>query len=324
VLAADPGESREIAGTGDEGVRLRDAPSRDGAILLVVPEGATVTLLGASRQGDGLEWSPVSYRQTSGWVAASYLRNPGVVAAQTTAAAPASDRTPSVGGLTIGGQAVVTGTGGASLRIRADASLDAPVLGYAPFGATVAIIDGPRGEWYGIRHAGLEGWASGRFLAAAGGGTVAQPTAQPTPSRAPASTVPASTAPATGTTSGAGSALATAALKHLGVPYAWGGATPAGWDCSGFVYYIVRQVTGRTLPRTTQAQWGVGTPVAREALQAGDLVFFQNTYEPGITHVGFALGDGRFVHASAPGVGTIISSLADPYYAAHYAGARRV
>ena len=102
------------------------------------------------------------------------------------------------------------------------------------------------------------------------------------------------------------------------------GATPAGWDCSGFVYYIVRQVTGRTLPRTTQAQWGVGTPVAREAIQAGDLVFFQNTYEPGITHVGFALGDGRFVHASAPGVGTIISSLADPYYAAHYAGARRV
>ena len=203
---------------------------------------------------------------------------------------------------------------------RAEIAHTAPT----PFGATVAIIDGPRGEWYGIRHAGLEGWASGRFLAAAGGGTVAQPTAQPTPSRAPVSTAPASTAPATGTTSGAGSALATAALKYLGVPYAWGGATPAGWDCSGFVYYIVRQVTGRTLPRTTQAQWGVGTPVTREALQAGDLVFFQNTYEPGITHVGFALGDGRFVHASAPGVGTIISSLADPYYAAHYAGARRV
>ncbi len=130
-------------------------------------------------------------------------------------------------------------------------------------------------------------------------------------------------APATGAVSASGSAPVNAALGYLGAPYVWGGNTPAGWDCSGFVVYVYREITGRTLPRTTQAQWGVGTPVAREAIRAGDLVFFQNTYAAGITHVGIALGDGRFVHARGPGYGTVISNLADPYYAAHYAGARR-
>jgi uncharacterized protein YraI len=307
-----------IAGTGGAGARLRDQPGLDSGIVLVMPEGATVALVGASRQADGREWAPVRYSGASGWVAANFLRGGGAPVA-TAPAAPAPE-TAAPGGLAVGGQATVTGTGGASLRIRADASLDAPILGHAPFGATVAVIAGPRGEWYGVRHGGIEGWASGRFLTAAGSGAAPQAT----PSQAPASTAPTTPAPSTGTATGSGSALTTAALRYLGVPYVWGGASPSGWDCSGFVVYIYRQVTGRTLPRTTQAQWGVGTPVARDALRAGDLVFFQNTYAPGITHVGFALGDGRFVHASGPGVGTVISSLSEPYYAAHYAGARRV
>jgi cell wall-associated NlpC family hydrolase len=302
VVAAE--ETRQVAGTGGAGVRLRDEPGLDGGILLVVPEGATVALAGAARQADGREWAAVRYASASGWVAAVYLRGGDTPVAAT--AAPPAAAPAAAGGLAAGGQAVVTGTGGASLRIRADASLNAAVVGYAPFGATVAITAGPRGEWYGVRHGGVEGWASGRFLAPGGSGAAPQPAANPAPA------------------SGSGSALVATALRYLGVPYAWGGASPAGWDCSGFVVYVYREVTGRTLPRTTQAQWGVGTPVARDAIRAGDLVFFQNTYEPGITHVGFALGDGRFVHASAPGVGTVISSLSDPYWGAHYAGARRV
>jgi cell wall-associated NlpC family hydrolase len=136
---------------------------------------------------------------------------------------------------------------------------------------------------------------------------------------------PATTPPVASTTPAAlrGTAIVSAALRYLGAPYVWGGNTPSGWDCSGFVVYIYREVTGRTLPRTTQAQWAVGTPIARGALQAGDLVFFQNRSGAGITHVGIALGDGRFVHASSPRVGTVVSSLSESYYASRYAGARR-
>jgi cell wall-associated NlpC family hydrolase len=108
------------------------------------------------------------------------------------------------------------------------------------------------------------------------------------------------------------------------VPYSWGGTTPLGWDCSGFVSYVVQETLGRTLPRTTQAQIDVGTPVAASDIRAGDLVFFANTYAPGITHVGIALGDGRFIHARSPTYGTVITSLSDPYYGSHFAGARRL
>ena len=320
ALAAPTEPTVQIAGTGGAGVRLRDAPGLDGTIAILVPEGALVALLGATQLADGREWAPVRYGTAQGWVAASFLRGDEAATTATVtplvaAAAPPTQPGSATSALVVGGQAIVTGTGGAGLRIRADASLNAPILGHAPFGATVAIAAGPRGDWYGVRHGGIEGWASGRFLTPAGSSTATGPTAAPTQVPAPA----ASVAPSANNTT-----LTAAALRYLGVPYVWGGTSPAGWDCSGFVVYVYHEVTGRTLPRTTQAQWGVGTPVARDALRAGDLVFFQNTYAPGITHVGFALGDGRFVHASAPGVGTVISSLADPYWGSHYAGARRV
>lgn len=344
ALAAPTEGTVQVAGTGGSGARLRDQPGLDSGILLVVPEGALVLVLGTAQVVDGREWSPVRYNGTQGWMASSFLQDevaeamPGTT--PTTPASPAGSGVAN-GEIAVGGQAVVAGTGGASLRIRADASLSAPILGHAPFGATVDVIAGPRGEWYGVRHDGIEGWAYARYLAPVAGNAPVEstaPVAAPSTTRAPAgttatatratattvpaTTVPATAAPATG--SGTGAALAASAVRYLGVPYVWGGASPSGWDCSGFVYYVYRAVTGRTLPRTTQAQWGVGTPVARNALQPGDLVFFQNTYEPGITHVGFSLGGDRFVHASAPGVGTIISNLTESYYAAHYAGARRV
>ena len=67
----------------------------------------------------------------------------------------------------------------------------------------------------------------------------------------------------------------------------------------------------------------VGRAIAVEAIQAGDLVFFADVSGPGITHNGIALGDGRFIHARSERYGTVITSLADPYWAGHFAGARR-
>ena len=99
--------------------------------------------------------------------------------------------------------------------------------------------------------------------------------------------------------------------------------TPAGWDCSGFVLYIYKQAAGIALPRSAAQQYRVGAAIAPEQVQAGDIVFFADTFGPGITHNGIALGDGRFIHARSEGYGTVISSLSDPYWAQHYAGARR-
>jgi cell wall-associated NlpC family hydrolase len=112
--------------------------------------------------------------------------------------------------------------------------------------------------------------------------------------------------------------VAAIALRYLGVPYVWGGSSPAGFDCSGFVMYVYSQV-GVSLPHYTGAQWNMGVPVARSDLEPGDLVFFD-----GLGHVGIYIGGGQFVHAPHTGDVVKISSLSEAWYAATYDGARRI
>lgn len=121
-----------------------------------------------------------------------------------------------------------------------------------------------------------------------------------------------------------GEQLAGLAADLAGLPYSWGGVSPAtGFDCSGLVYYVHSQF-GVTLGRDAAAQYGNGRVVPRGDLLPGDIVFFSDTYVGGISHDGIYLGDGRFVHAVQPGSGVRITSLGDGYWGPRYLGARRV
>ena len=111
------------------------------------------------------------------------------------------------------------------------------------------------------------------------------------------------------------------AMRFGGVPYVWGGETPAGFDCSGFVQYVFRQI-GINLPRTADVQYELGRKVTQAELQPGDLVFFE-TYEPGASHDGIYVGDGKFIAANS-GTGVAIVSLGDQYWSSKYLGARRL
>jgi cell wall-associated NlpC family hydrolase len=110
---------------------------------------------------------------------------------------------------------------------------------------------------------------------------------------------------------------ATIALRYLGIPYLWGGASPAtGFDCSGLVMYVYAQL-GISLPHYAAAQYQLGTAVDRSQLQPGDLVFFD-----ALDHVGIYIGNGQFVHAPQTGDVVKITALSD--FGDGYVGARRL
>lgn len=106
------------------------------------------------------------------------------------------------------------------------------------------------------------------------------------------------------------------AKKYIGSPYLYGGSTPQGFDCSGYVQYVYGKV-GLTIPRTTATQWtglnAIGTP------RQGDLVFF-NTSGTGVSHVGIYLGNNQFIHAGSTGV--VIADMTTAYWKPIYLGAR--
>jgi len=109
------------------------------------------------------------------------------------------------------------------------------------------------------------------------------------------------------------------AQQFLGVPYVWGGTSPSGFDCSGFVQYVYAHV-GVSIPRTSQAQFGAGTAVSQSNLQPGDLVFFHDDGS-GPGHVGMYIGGGNIIHA--PHTGDVVK-IVPLSYMSGYCGARRV
>jgi len=108
------------------------------------------------------------------------------------------------------------------------------------------------------------------------------------------------------------------AMRYLGIPYVWGGASPSGFDCSGLTMYVYAQL-GVSLPHYAAAQYGMGVAVGRDQLQPGDLVFFS-----GLGHMGMYIGGGNFIHAPHTGDVVKISSLSESYYTSNWVGARRV
>lgn len=109
------------------------------------------------------------------------------------------------------------------------------------------------------------------------------------------------------------------AMKLVGIPYTWGGSTLDGFDCSGFIYYVFN-LAGKNLERLSaegyyNRSYYVNTP------QIGDLVFFENTYKKGISHLGIYIGDNQFIHADSQGVR--ITSLDNSYYKSRFDGYKR-
>ncbi len=114
------------------------------------------------------------------------------------------------------------------------------------------------------------------------------------------------------------------ALAAADIPYRRGGQSHAtGFDCSGLVAHVYRAAFGLSLPHNSRAQSTLGEAVSREALQPGDLVFY-NTQGQAYSHVGIYLGEEKFIHAPKPGSAVRVESMRGNYWSRRYNGARRI
>ena len=199
------------------------------------------------------------------------------------------------------------GTGniyGDYVRMRTGPSLTSSIIGTYPRG-TKMTVTGVSGAWYKVSYNGTVGYVHSDYFALNGGVSELYDN------------------PSSASSISAGEVIVETAKKYLGVPYVYGGSSPSGFDCSGFVNYVYKEC-GYSINRTAASIYQNGVAVDRSNLQPGDVICFTNSSSSDIGHVGIYIGDGQFIHASSSGSDVRIDSLSTSYYTNHYYGARRI
>jgi cell wall-associated NlpC family hydrolase len=312
--SATTGSTMYVSGTGGGGVRLRSSASMSGSILAVVPEGAAVSV----RSGSTSDWIAVTYGGKNGFISADYLAKNGSTSGGSTSGGTSGGGSTSGGstsGLVNGDHAATTD----ALNLRYSASYSAGVAAVAPAGTVVLITGSATNGFHPVDWGGLKGFMASQYLT--------KTTAALTPrggSASPGGSNNGGTPGGSNTGGASGNALVSYAMRYLGYPYVWATHGPSSFDCSGFTYWVVLNVLGKNIGAGTWTQVSAGTAVSRNNLQPGDLVFFQNTYTAGLSHVGMYIGNNQFIHAQNEATGVVISDLNSSYYSSRWYGAVRV
>lgn len=296
------------------GLNLRQQPDTGSAVLATANSRECVVIL--AQEGD---WYHVIYNLQDGYMSAEFLTVSTVENAE------------------LGYGKVI----GASVNLRSGPDTSYPKIGTATMDERCYILGLNQG-WFKILHGNdicyirsdfmnlteipYENRSSSNsprfFRGGVSLGTA--PSAAAVGSAAPVST-PAVSTVNTYSYSGnvTGSMIVAKAQEYLGTPYVYGGATPAGFDCSGFVYYVLGTF-GLSPARTPAAQIEMGIPVDKANLQPGDVVFFAGTGGSGISHTGIYAGGGQFIHSPNSRSTVSYSDLTSGYWSEHYYAARRV
>ena len=180
----------------------------------------------------------------------------------------------------------------------------------------VAKIIGINNAWFKVQYGGQTGYISPDYVEIVkySGGTGSSGTAA----------VSAVSHASTSSASGTRQQIVDYAATLLGCKYVYGGNSPSGFDCSGYVKYVFAHF-GVNLSRTSASQYSNSVRISKSDLNVGDLVFFSQTRGSSkVGHVGIYVGGGQFIHAASPGKGVRYDSLSDSYYSSHYIGSGRV
>ena len=326
-------------------VRMRSGASTSSSILGTYNSGTTMTVTGVSGA-----WYKVSYNGTAGYVHSDYVSLSGVTSnggstAGSNGSVKGSDvrmrsgpgtnysilgtyqnGTPltvtgtengwskvTVGGMSgyirsdyVSGGGADSKTGyikGNDVRLRSGAGTNYSILGTYNNG-TPLTITGTSGNWTAVTINGVKGYVNSTYVTTTksdGGNTGGGST--------PSGSI--------------GETIVTTAKQYMGAPYVYGGMSPSGFDCSGFVNYVYK-LCGYSMSRVASSIYNNnGTYVEKANLQLGDLVFFASN-SSSIGHVGIYIGSGQFIHSSSGAGCVVISDLSSSYYLKNYVGAKRI
>jgi cell wall-associated NlpC family hydrolase len=230
--------------------------------------------------------------------------------------APAPSNTLSSGGTEPPGEpiatAYITNTGGDGAPCLAAPEWGTETLAVLDDGASVEVRAETQGEWQPVNCAGVGGYVHVALIAwtPVGSSDPATSGDQPKPKIGNGG-------------EDVGEQIVDFALQFKGYPYVYAGEGPYAFDCSGFTMFVIHNTLGIDIPHDMRVQYQIGRPVSRDELQPGDEVFFQNTFEPGMSHTGIYIGNGQFIHAETESSGVRISDLSSDYYSSRWYGAVR-
>ena len=293
IAFAHEGLAYGAATVDTDNLNLRDGPGMASTVLTTLSEGDIVVILERTNN----EWYHINFHGVTGYVSTTYLRD--VLTAENFSA---------IGRVT-----------GDSVNIRAMPTTSSDAVYYCSEETIVTVI-GINTGWYKVVHEGHTGYIRSDLM------TIIEGT------RASSSSASASNSGSTPTGSAyvappanlaQGERIAQFALGFLGTSYVWGGKSPAGFDCSGFVNYTYGQF-GYSITRVADSQYrNDGVLVEKADLQAGDILCFSSDGSY-VNHVGIYIGNNEFVHSSSSSTGVIVSRLDSAYYTSVFLAGKRI
>ncbi|PDY87271.1 enterotoxin EntFM [Bacillus toyonensis] len=276
-------------------LNVRTGPSTSHTVLGSVNKGKTVQVVGEVQ-----DWFKINFNGGTGYVSKDFVTKGGSAVSNETQK-PTTNNNNTTTVQTGGSYVVNTG----ALKVRTGPATYNAVIGGVTNGK-VLNVTGAENGWYKINHNGRTGYVSADYVKFVKGGV--------TDGNQGSNQVQKPTAPTGGDTS----SIAGFARSLNGSPYRTAGTTPAGFDCSGFIHYVLNQTGHKGARQTVAGYWSSKTKTSNP--QPGDLVYFQNTYKPGPSHMGVYLGNGQFISAETDATGVRISSVSNSYWSKHILG----
>ncbi len=288
-----------------DALNVRSGAGTSAGIIGSLGKNAKVEIISTSNG-----WHKIKYKNSTGFISADFVTISGTSDSDEDSRPsrgtppPTSEETPSYA---VQGKIAVVNAD--VLNVRSGAGTNYAVSTVARYGSKLPIISYTNG-WYNVKVGNIVGYISGDYVSVTDESQGSTPLVRET---------------ALVESNYTGEDIVAKAKEYLGVPYLWGGFTPVGFDCSGIVQYVYKQL-GISLERTTYYQVHQGVVVGRNELRPGDLLFFTtNDDDPtDISHVGIYTGNDMFIQAPKPGDSVRISNLNSAYYSNRYYVAKRI